>query len=251
MGRWSRALAPLFVDWLECPAAIDWLELGCGTGALTAAICQRANPRSVVACDPAEAFLTSAAKELPDSRVTFVHAGADDFPFADPGGYQSATSLLALNFFPSPASALSRVCEACRPGATVSACVWDYSEGMQFLRIFWDAAAHINRRAETADEASRFPICTQANLLSLFRDAGLHDVTCAALSIPTFFRDFDDYWRPLTAGIGPAPAFVQTLDRDEQDRLRSALLGRLPSAPDGSALMNARAWAIRGTVAAA
>lgn len=251
MGRWSRLLAPRFVDWLECPAAIDWLELGCGTGALTAAICDRADPRSVVACDPAEPYVMFAAKELRDPRVTFVHAGADDFPFADSGGYKSVTSLLALNFFPSPKLALNRVCEACGPGAIVSACVWDYSEGMKFLRIFWDAAAHINRRAVTADEASRFPVCTYANLLELFRDAGLHDVTCAALHIPTLFRDFDDYWRPLTAGIGPAPAFVQTLDPDEQDRLRSTLRSRLPFAPDGSIPMEARAWAIRGTTTAA
>ena len=251
MGRWSRLLAPLFVDWLDCPAAIDWLELGCGTGALTAAICDRADPRSVVACDPADQFLAYAAKELRDSRVTFVHAAADDFPFAAAGGYGSATSLLALNFFPSPMLALRRVCEACGPGAIVSACVWDYSGGMQFLRIFWDAAAHIDRGAATADEALRFPICTRANLLELFRDAGLLDVKCAALSIPTLFRDFDDYWRPFTAGIGPAPAFVQTLDGDEQDRLRLTLRNRLPFQPDGSIRMDARAWAIRGTTTAA
>ena len=244
-------LAPQFVDWLQCPAGINWLELGCGTGALTGAICDRADPRSVVACDPANPFVTFAANDLRDPRVTFVHAGADDFPFADSPGYESATSLLALNFFPSPKSALNRVCQASAPGATVSACVWDYSGGMEFLRFFWDAAAQINRRAVAADEGSRFPVCQRSNLLELFQDAGLHDVTCAALHIPTLFRDFDDYWRPLTGGIGPAPAFMQTLALAEQDRLRSTLRSRLPFSPDGSILLNARAWAIRGTTTAA
>lgn len=242
-------LAPVFLDWLQCPAGLDWLELGCGTGALTAALCERSDPRSVVACDPAEPFVAFAANQLRDPRVSFVQAGADDFPFAASGGYGSATSLLALNFFPAPKLALTRIREASAPGAIVSACVWDYSDGMQFLRFFWDAATHINESAANADEGSRFPVCRRANLLELFRDAGLHDITCDALQIPTLFRDFDDYWRPLTAGIGPAPAFVQTLDPREQERLESTLRKRLPFASDGSIPLKARAWAIRGTKA--
>jgi trans-aconitate methyltransferase len=247
MGRWSRLLAPQFVDWLQCPAGLDWLELGCGTGALTDSICKRADPRSVIACDPAKPFVTFATNEVRDPRVTFVHAGADDFPFAASGGYMSATSLLALNFFPSPTSALTRMCLASAPGASVSACVWDYSEGMQFLRLFWDAAADVSPTAAGMDEGSRFPICTRGNLLDLFVSVGLQDVTCDALVIATVFRDFDDYWQPLTAGVGPAPAFVESLGSEQQDRLRSSLRDRLPFASDGSLLLNARAWAVRGS----
>jgi len=250
MGRWSRTLAPDFVDWLECPAGIDWLEVGCGTGALTSAICERANPRSVVACDPAGPFIEYARERLADRRVNFVVSGADDFPLGD-RTYMSATSLLALNFFPSPESALKRMVSASAAGAVLSACVWDYSERMEFLRLFWDAAAEISAGASLADEGRRFPLCTPANLLGVFRDVGLHNVCCDALEVSTTFSSFEDYWRPMAAGTGPAPAFVQSLAPAEVERLKDTLQNTVPVALDGSIRLVARAWAVRGTTSAA
>ncbi len=238
-------LAPQFVEWLQCPDGIDWLELGCGTGSLTAAISENANPRSVVACDPAEPFLIFAKERVRDPRVRFVLADADNIPAPPSGGYMSATSMLALNFFPAPESTMQRVCAASGRGAIVSACVWDYIEGMQFLRVFWDAAIEINPAARNADEGARFPICTRKNLLALFNDAGLEDVTCDAIEVATVFRNFDDYWQPLTAGTGPAPAFVETLSVNERERLRRKLEERL-SPSGGSIPLKARAWAVRG-----
>jgi trans-aconitate methyltransferase len=248
MGRWSRPLARQFVDWLECPHGIDWLELGCGTGSLTAAICEQANPKSIVACDPASSLLAFAKDHVTDPRVTFVPAGADDFPMPAGERYMSVASLLALNFFPSPEATLQRVQTAAGAGATVAACVWDYSAGMQFLRVFWDAAREVTNAACHADEGARFPICTRANLLGLFRRAGLDDVICDALEVPTVFRDFDNYWHPLTAGTGPAPAFVQTLSENDRELLRAKLQERLTAGASGVIALTARAWAVRGGI---
>ena len=41
VGRWSRQVAPQFLSWLNIPAGRRWLDVGCGTGALCAAIVDR------------------------------------------------------------------------------------------------------------------------------------------------------------------------------------------------------------------
>ncbi len=80
MGRWSRPLARSFVTWLGAAPQARWLEVGCGTSALTSAICDLAAPASVVACDPSESFVKHAKAMLPDRRVSFVVADAEHLP---------------------------------------------------------------------------------------------------------------------------------------------------------------------------
>lgn len=246
MGRWSRALAHAFINWMDCAPRLDWLEIGCGTGALTTAICARANPASVVACDPSPAFIDYAKTQLPDPRVTFVVASADDFPIRTQG-YGAVTSLLALNFFPSPASALARMTTATQDRCVIAACVWDYAGDMQFLRYFWDAAAKIAAPARDADEGVRFSICRPDALRGLFADAGLQDVVCEPLEIATPFPTFADYWQPFLGGTGPAPSFVAALDVAEREALQAELQAVLPVDATGAINLRARAWAVRGT----
>jgi trans-aconitate methyltransferase len=250
MGRWSRELAGEFVNWLGCAPQLNWLDVGCGTGSLTRAICAKANPASVVACDPSPAFVDYARTQLNDSRVTFVVASCDDFP-AHPAGYGAITSLLALNFFPSPQAALTRMCASAAKGSQLSACVWDYAGEMQFLRCFWDSAVRVIPAARDADEAVRFPICNPKALEELFSAAGLEGVTCEPLEITTRFPGFPDYWRPFLAGIGPAPAFVASLSLEEQEALKAELEGALPTDADGTMTLRARAWAVRGVTPSA
>ena len=80
MGRWSRRLAERFVEWLGVEQGLTWLDVGCGTGALAAAICSVANPASVVACDPSGSFVEHATVRMSDPRVSFVVAGTGDLP---------------------------------------------------------------------------------------------------------------------------------------------------------------------------
>lgn len=94
-------LAPLFVSWLRIPAGAHWLDVGCGTGALTNAICAHARPASVLGCDPAEPFVAYARRCSRGRRASFAVAGAGGLP-GRADGYGSATSLLALNFLPDP-----------------------------------------------------------------------------------------------------------------------------------------------------
>jgi trans-aconitate methyltransferase len=245
MGRWSRGLAREFVRWLQVPSGVRWLEVGCGTGALTAAILEDADPASILACDPAKSFVEFARDQLRDGRVSFVIAGAADFP-VDRQGYDVVTSSLALNFFPDPPAALDRMCSAATPRGAISACVWDYAGGMEFLRYFWDAVLKLHPSASNLDEAARFPICSEANLTDLFSHAGLTDVRCESIDTETVFSSFDDYWQPFLGGTGPAPSFVASLRVDDRDRLRSELNAALPADSIGTIALKARAWAVRG-----
>jgi len=248
MGRWSRNLARELVNWLDLPAGLDWLDVGCGTGSLAEAVCQLTSPASVTACDPAEPFISYAKHTNKDSRLSFVVAGVDNLP-EPPNGYGSVSSLLALNFMPDPVRAIKQMSAVAAPKGTVSVCVWDYQQGMQFLRYFWDAATFLDESAEALDEGVRFPICRRDAMETLFQSCALTNVCCEAIEIPTVFADFADYWQPFLGQTGPAPSYVASLNDDARNKLAQALEATLKSESDGSIALTARAWAVRGVVA--
>jgi SAM-dependent methyltransferase len=246
MGRWSRQLAPQFVSWLRISGSVHWLDVGCGTGALTNAICSHANPASVLGCDPAEPFIEYARRLSQDARAAFVVAGAGGFP-SRAGGYGSVTSPLALNFLPDPEAAVHEMRSLTAAQGAVSACVWDYGGKMEFLRRFWDAVAAADSTARDLDEGVRFQLCRPDALADLFRSGGLGDVRCEPIEIMTEFTSFDDYWRPILGGTGPAPSYVASLDADRRTTLARMLEQALPREPGGTISLTARAWAVRGT----
>jgi len=245
MGRWSRRLAPRFLSWLQVPAGVHWLDVGCGTGSLTHAICRLADPASVTGCDPAEPFIEYARTHSRDGRASFVVAGAGSLPRRS-DGYGSVTSLFALNFFPDPEAAVDEMRSLATSGGTVSACVWDYGDGMEFLRYFWDVAAETDLKADDLDEGKRFPLCRPEALVDLFRAGNLCNVRCEPIEIATEFASFDDYWRPLLGGTGPAPSYVASLDDDRRAALERKLRQALPKGPSGTIALTARAWAVQG-----
>jgi hypothetical protein len=124
-----------------------------------------------------------------------------------PEGYGSVTSLLALNFFPDPEAAVQEMRSVTARQGIVSACVWDYGGRMEFLRTFWDAVTSLDSSAGALDEGKRFPLCQPDALVRVFRSAGLADIRCEAIEIPTAFASFEDYWQPFLGGTGPAPSY--------------------------------------------
>lgn len=246
MGRWSRPVAHVFLAWLAAPPNQDWVDVGCGTGALSQAILETANPRSVIGVDPSAEFLALAREQISDSRARFVTAGAEDIPLPDESA-DLVISGLALNLVPDPRAGLLEKIRVARAGGTVAAYVWDFAGQMQPVRAFWDAAVALDPAASNHDHATRFPLCQPEPLRDLFGDVGLQQVDVAALSIPLSFHDFDEYWRPhLLPGSSHAQRYMATLTPSQHEALRLHLQASLPLAPDGSLHLTARAWAVRG-----
>ncbi len=244
MGRWSRELARVFVTWLDVPRGRHWLEVGCGTGALTSKILEIGDPASVVATDSSEQFVAHTRAALDDHRVELLTASADELPTrAD--GYDVVISSLVLNFIPEPVAALRAMRSLAADRAVVAACVWDYAGGMEFLRRFWDAAVELDPAARQYDEGERFPICSPSGLEAAFREAGFSRIGVEAIEVTTRFQDFDDYWSPFVGGPGPAPGYLSSLSARRQEELASRLAATLPRNEDGAIPLTARAWAAR------
>jgi trans-aconitate methyltransferase len=250
VGRWSRPVARELLRSLRVPAGREWLDVGCGTGALAQAILERAEPAAVLGIDRSEGFVASARRRVGDPRARFELGDAQALPVAS-GAFDAVVSGLVLNFVPEPARMLAELARATRDGGTVALYVWDYSGEMEVIRRFWDAARAMDPAAEALDEGARFPICAPAPLARLLRDAGLAEVATFAIDVHAAFRDFDDYWSPFLGGQGPAPGYAASLPEPRRDELRERIRARMPVAPDGSIPLTARAWAARGTKAAA
>ncbi len=248
IGRWSRGVAGRFVDWLGLPPGRAWCEVGCGTGALTAAILARGDAGEVLAVDPSEALLARARANVRDARATFRTGDALHLDLPD-AGFDAAVAGLVLNFVPDRAGALAQMRRVVRPGGLVGFYVWDYpGGGLPFVRAFWTAAAALDRSARELTEDRRFAFCTPPELLGLARAAGLAGPEAAALEQPAVFRDFDDLWRPFTFGAGTAQAYCARLAPAARERLRERLSDSLPREPDGTIALVTRAWAVRAAV---
>lgn len=248
VGRWSRQVAPRFLAWLALPPGLRWLDVGCGTGALSAAILGGCAPSTVFGVEPSEGFLATAAEDLA-GRATLHRGDATALPLPD-GSVDAVVSGLVLNFVDQQAAALSEMSRIAVPGGTVAAYVWDYAGRMELMRHFWDAAVALDPQAAGLDEGVRFPLCRPTALENLFVGAGLQRVAVEGIEIPTPFASFEDYWQPFLGGQGPAPAYVMSLDEVARARLRDRLREQLPLAADGSIALVARAWAVRGTAPA-
>ena len=244
MGRWSRRIAKEFIDWLNPPASWSWLEVGCGTGALTQTICAKAYPTKVIACDLSPEFVTYASSSFSHPTVAFLVAGADDLPCQE-GGFDAVVSGLVLNFITDPVKVIRSMRNRLRPGGMLAAYVWDYAEGMQFLRIFWDVAVELDSRASELDEGKRFPICHRDALVDLLEREGLESINAIALEIDTPFPDFNSYWTPFLGNTGSAPTYVSSLSVTAREELKLRLMQRLTRDMGAPIQLTARAWAVR------
>lgn len=245
VGRWSRLVARQFVDWLALPPGLAWLDVGCGTGALSECILAHAAPARLVGIDPSAGFLAHARSRVTNGRASFQVADARDTGL-DAESFDVVASGLVLNFVPQANKAVAEMSRVARPGATVAAYVWDYAGMMQLMRHFWNAATALDSAAAELDEGKRFPVCAPQPLEHLFQAQALDEVRTRAIDIVTHFRDFDDYWNPFLGGQGPAPGYAMSLSEEKRVRLRERLRASLPVATDGSIPLVARAWAVRG-----
>jgi ubiquinone/menaquinone biosynthesis C-methylase UbiE len=253
MGRWSARLAPAFLRFAGVGNGQHALDIGCGTGSLSRALVSSGDGIRVAGIDPTADYVAFARETVRHPAAQFLIGVAEPLPFAD-GGFDAALALLVLQDFGDPVWAVREMARVTRPGGVVAACLWDFRDGLPMFSLLWQAAEAVapeavaRQRAGTPARREFAP----ADLQALWREAGLSDIETSTLELAMSFSSFDDYWQPFLAGATPTSMFVAGLDAETGGALARALAGRIAcSRPDGSFVLPARAWAVKGTVAAA
>jgi SAM-dependent methyltransferase len=249
MGRWSRRLAPLFLDFAGIADGEHVIDIGCGTGSLTLLIPGRANIASVEALDYEPQFVDALAQRNTDPRISVRQGDACSIPFWD-NRFDRAVSMLVLHFVPTPERAISEMVRVVRPGGTVAAAVWDTFGGMPSQRMFWDTFAAIEPAARVRRDSSLVrPMTFPGEMARGFAAAGLEDIAEGSLVVRMDFANFDDYWFPLINGQGTLAAFFSTLREGVPELVRTAVReAYLSGQPDGPRSFSSAAWAVKGTV---
>ncbi len=240
MGRYSRALAPAFADYALAPGAGSLLDVGCGPGSLTGVGVARLGAGAVAAIDPAPQFVAASRERFPGVDVR--HAAAEEIPYAD-ATFDAAAAQLVLHFVSAPDRAAREMARVVRPGGTVAATVWDFAEGMQMLRAFWDAALRLD--PEAPDEARTLRFGGPGELVELFRGAELEEIEETTLAVESAYADFDELWATFLGGVGPAGAYAVSRAPADRELLRRALFDEL-GRPAGGFTLRAVARAARG-----
>lgn len=249
MGRWSRRLAPHFIDFSGVEAAERVLDVGCGTGSLSSALVESPRIATVHGIDFASAYIEHAIRSNKGSRVNFRVGDACALPFPN-GWFDHSLSLLVLQFIPDPIRAVREMRRVTRSGGTVAATTWYTRGGMIIQRIFFDTASVIDPVA--ADWRARTcarPVSLPGGLAQLWRDAGLDDVVQDSIAIQMEYSSFDDFWTSLAGTDGPYTAYLTTLAANARSKLRGLIQSAyLDGDPDGPRSYGATAWAVRGNV---
>lgn len=250
MGRWSRKLAPLLIDFAGLADGENVLDVGCGTGSLTFALAAVADLRQIVAIDYSPVFVEEAARRNTDPRITVKQADACALPFEE-GTFDRALALLVLHFVPEPDKAISEMRRVVRPGGVVAAAVWDHLGGMPGMRMMVDTVAALGEAGRELRRRYCFqPMMQPGEMKRAFSGQGLVDVTETQLMIRMDYEDFGDYWTPIAAGEGPLGKFMATLDAAERVRMEAAVRDAYESGrSDGPRSFANVAWACRGVVA--
>jgi SAM-dependent methyltransferase len=240
MGRYSRELAPRLIEFARIEPGMRVLDVGCGPGALAERLAAQLGPELVSAADPSEPFVAACAERVPGAEVR--QAGAEKLPWED-ATFDAALSQLVLNFLADAHAGAAEMRRVVRPGGMVCACTWDYGGAMEMLRTIWDAARALD--PDAPDEGRTMRYRSADELAELWRQSGFDDVETGPLVVETTYAGFDDFWQPLTLGVGPAGAYCASLEPARQEALRDELFRRLGS-PAEAFTLSARAWAVRG-----
>jgi len=233
MGRYSVSLAALFADAAGVASGQTAVDVGCGPGALTGVLVERLGAESVAACDPTPGFLAECAARHPG--IDAAPGRAEAIPFGT-DRFDHAMAQLVLHFVSEPDRAANEMSRVVKPGGTVSACVWDFADGMEMLRGFWDAALAIDPAAP--DEARTLRFGRPGEIADLFASAGMTDIVESTLAVSSSYASFDELWRSFLAGVGPAGAYCVALSDDHRAQLRAELFRRFGS-PSGAFTLNA------------
>ena len=249
MGRWSRRLAPLLIDFTGIAAAGRILDVGCGTGSLTFALARNPRIEAIQGIDLSSVYIEHARRRGYGARLDFQVGDACALPFPD-ASFDHVLSMLALQFIPDADRAVREMRRVTRCGGVVAASTWDTRGGLVVHRLFFDTAAALNAGANAwRAKACTQPMARAGEMARAWRDAGLVDIEQDSLTIRMEFSSFDDFWVPIDGKDGPYAEYLRTLLAEDKERLRRMVQpAYLDGDPDGPRSYTATAWATKGRV---
>jgi SAM-dependent methyltransferase len=245
MALWSQRAGRAFLEWLEPPSGLRWLDVGCGSGAFTRMLIDRCAPRAIHGIDPSDAQLAYARSTLASCGAEFHQGDAMALPFPD-NAFDAAAMALVIFFVPEPARGVAEMARVVTPGGSVAAYGWDLDGGgfpyEALLRALRERGLYVPQPPNPS--ASRLD-----SLVELWTDAGLESVETHAITVQRTFTGFEDYWDTVL-GSASVGRLLASLTPDELADLRSTLSARLPTDAAGQITCGARAHAVKGRVPA-
>lgn len=247
MGRWSRQLAPLFVEFVGIGCGDRVLDVGCGTGSLAATIASTTQAGEVVGIDPSEGFIAFARAHNGHAHLRFEVGDGCAISYPD-ASFDRCLTLLAVNHIPDAPKAAREMRRVAKPGGQVAAAMWDGTGGNEFNDIMWTVAMAMDASVKRPSESSKSYSSAEA-LSGLFQQAGLQDIEVKALTIDCQMQNFAEFWGKYEEGQGPGGHYVRGLSAQQRSTLTDRLFATvLAGKPDGPFTLRAKAWAVKGLV---
>ena len=243
MGRWSRIVGDVFLDWLAPERNLRWLDVGCGNGAFTEMLFERCAPAAIDGVDPSEAQLAF-ARAQPAAKLAKFHQGdAMALPFPD-DAFDAAVMPLVIFFVPDPAKGVAEMARVVSAGGIVAAYGWDLTGGgfpytalQQEMRELG-----VTHGMPPSPEAARLDV-----LQELWAGAGLHSIETRAIEVERTFDDFEDWWTTVLTGPSVS-AKLAAMAPDVRAALKERMRAHHPADASGRVTYGARANAVKGRV---
>ena len=243
MGRWSRRAGEKFLDWVDAPKNLKWLDVGCGNGAFTEVLIARSSPASLIGVDSSEGQLDYARGRPGTKRAEFRVADAQALPFPD-NSFDAATMALVIVFVPDPVKAALELARVVRPGGIAATYMWEFPDGFPLAPL----AAAMKDLGLTPPERPNVQASARDAMQAIWKEAGFTTIETQVIRIRVSFSTFDDFWDSNTVPVGPSGKALSKLTPSAREQLKMRLHERLPIAADESIAYEAFANAVKGIV---
>lgn len=244
MGVWSRSAGEIFLDWIKPPTGISWLDIGCGSGAFTQLIVDRMAPSNVVGIDPSEGQLAFARKRPAATLAAFQQGDAMSLPFAD-NSFDAAVMALVLFFVPVPSKGAAEMARVVRPGGLAAAYLWDMGAGgFPFEAVY----SVLRSMGLPSPSPPSIEVANSAALWKVWEDAGFSDIETTRIEVSRTFNSFDEFWSITAHGSPTIRNQIERMSSDDAQKLKAAVVEKLPATYDRKITYSAVANAIKGRV---
>lgn len=232
MGRYSTRLAPLFADFAGIAHGARVLDVGAGTGALTAELVRR--DAAAAAVEPSPPFIESLRARFPDVDVR--EAPAESLPWPDET-FDAALAQLVVSFMRDAPAGVAEMRRVARRGGTVAVCMWHRDE-MEMLTAI--------RRVQAAITPERTPEISQYRQREALEELVGASAQVELLEVDASYTGFDEFWDAIGSGSGPPGVWLESLTDAQREQACEAMRRELGD-PTGEFTLVGRAWAVRAT----